>query len=129
MSGMQFTILVMFSLREGGREGASRDGGWEGGSKGREEVGMEEGLREGTSEEGTERGRDGGEEEGREQGRDRVSAMSEGGEWEGGKLQGMYTEEDTGQYTVYSIQCTKQPTTLPMPLRLWYFKYKYLYGM
>ena len=75
------------------------------GSKGREE-----GLREGTSEEGMERGRDGGEEEGREQGRDGVSAMSEGGAREGGKLQGMYTEEDTGQYTVYSNYTVNKTT-------------------
>ena len=40
------------------------------------------------------------------------------GDREGGKLQGRYPEEDTGQYTVYSAQ----HKTRPLPLRLWYYR-------
>ena len=45
--------------------------------------------------------------------------MSKGGS-EGGKLQGRCAEEDTGQY----VRRIKQPTTRPLPLRLWLYKYK-----
>ena len=59
----------------------------------------------------TERGRGEREERGRK--RDK----------EGSKLQGRYPEEDTGQYTLYSSERTKQHTTRPLPLRLWYYGY------
>ena len=45
------------------------------------------------------------------------------GDKEGRKLQGRYPEEDTGQYTLYSSEPTKQHTTRPLPLRLWYYGY------
>ena len=45
------------------------------------------------------------------------------GDREVGKRQGRYPEEDTGQYTVYSRERTKQHTTRPLPLRLWYYCY------
>ena len=38
------------------------------------------------------------------------------GEREGVTLQGRYPEEDTGQYTLYSRERTKQHTTRPLPL-------------
>ena len=72
-------------------------------------------LRTGTSEEGTERWRGGRKrpkEEGARKGggngpREGSKGGSKGdrrreGAMEGGKLQGRYHEEDTGQYTVYS---------------------------
>ena len=101
------------------REGGSGSGGREGR------------LRKGTSE--TELGMDGARERGeggctgaRERYREERGRK---GDREGGKLQGMYPDEDTGQYTVYIAQ--KLPTKRPLSLRLWYFKYKILirYGI
>ena len=92
------------------REGGSGSGGREGR------------LRKGTSEEGmdgaNERGKGGG-------GSNGARERRKGGAREigGGKLQGKYPEEDTGQYTLYSRECTKQHTTRPLPLRLWYNGY------
>ena len=40
-----------------------------------------------------------------------------GGDREGRKIQGMYPDEDAGQY---SIHCSKLPTTRPLALRLLY---------
>ena len=92
-------------------------------------------MRKGTSEEGTERGRDGARE--REEGGTNGGGSDEGGNGakvgareervrngasERGKFQGRYPVEDTGQYTVYSIQRTNQPTTRPLPLRLGCYK-------
>ena len=68
-----------------------------------------EGGSEWMKEGATERGREEREERGRK------------GAGEGGKLQGRYPEEDTGQYTVYSRERTEQPTTRSLPLRLWYY--------
>ena len=39
------------------------------------------------------------------------------GDREGGKLPGMYSNEDIGQSTIH---CTKLPTTRPLRLRLWH---------
>ena len=43
------------------------------------------------------------------------------GDREGGKLQGRYPGE---HWPIYNIQCTKLPTTRPLPLRHWYYKLK-----
>ena len=58
-------------------------------------------------------------------GRERGAREERGrnGDKEGWKLQGRYHKEDTGQYTVYSRERTKQHTTRPLPLRLWYYGY------
>ena len=100
------------------REGGSRSGGREGR------------FRKGTSEEGMdgakERGQGGSErrEEGAtERGRGERKEHWRKGDREGGKLQGRYPEEDTGQYTLYSRERTKQHTMRPLPLRLWYYGY------
>ena len=69
-----------------------------------------------------ERGREGavgeGEEQRREQGR------SEGGseEWSKGGRETSREVPSRGQWPVCSSQCTKQPTTRPLPLRLCYYK-------
>ena len=39
------------------------------------------------------------------------------GDREGGKFQGRYPG---GHWPIYNIQCTKLPTTRPLPLRHWY---------
>ena len=79
--------------------------------------GREGRLRKGTSEEGTdgakERGRRGSErrEEGAtERWRGEREELGRKGDREGGKLQGRYPEEDTGQYTLYSRERAKQHT-------------------
>ena len=82
-------------------------------------------MRKGTSEEGmdgaNERGK-GGRREQRSEGKEKGRSVG-GREIGGGKLQGKYPEEDTGQYTLYSRERTKQHTTRPLPLRLWYNGY------
>ena len=60
-----------------------------------------------------ERGRDGTRHGRREGGSERRKRGSKGG-----KLQGMYPEEGTDQYTVF----TNHPTTRPLPLILCYYK-------
>ena len=102
-------------------------GSWSGGREGK--------LRKGTSEGGTQawtkrrkEGREeasGGRREQRSEGQEKGRSVGGGakGEREGGNLQGRYPEEDTGQYTLYSRERTKQHTTRPLPLRLWYYGY------
>ena len=58
-----------------------------------------------------------------ERGRGERKECGRKGDTEGGKLQGRYSEDDTGQYTLYSRERTKQHTTRPLPLRLWYYGY------
>ena len=89
------------AIKEGteqGREGRKRSGREEGARKG-----VGKGAREGS--EGGERGR-----EGREEGR-----------------KGDFTEGHVIR-TLASIQCTKQPTTRSLPLRLCYYKWKIVNG-
>ena len=93
----------------GGREGRLRKGTSEEGIDGAKERGQ--GGSERREEGATQRGRGEGEERGRK------------GDREGGNLQGRYPEEDTGQYTLYSRESTKQHTTRPLPLRLWDYGY------
>ena len=64
----------------------------------------------------------GGRREQRSEGEEKGRSVG-GREIGGGKLQGKYPEEDTGQYTLYSRERTKQHTTRPLPLRLWYNGY------
>ena len=52
---------------------------------------------------------EGGSERGREEREDRGRK----GDREGGKHRGRYPVEDTGQYTIYSREHTKQNTTRP----------------
>ena len=63
-----------------------------------------------------------------ERGRGARDERRRNGDREGGTLQGRYPEKDTGQYTVYSTQHTKQHATRPLPLRRWYYKYKIVNG-
>ena len=56
-----------------------------------------------------------------ERGRGEREERGRKGDREGGKLQGKFPEEDTGQYTVYSRERTKQHTKRPLLLRLWYY--------
>ena len=58
-----------------------------------------------------------------ERGRGEREERGRRGDREGGKLQGRYLEEDTGQYTLFSREHTKQHITRPLPLRLWYYGY------
>ena len=110
---------------EGGRKGARRgweggrehgDGGRKGGERGSDDARQGESasgrlregrLMKGTNEEGTERGLDSPRERGREEARGGWIGRGEGskggkGAREGGKLQGMYPQEGTGQCTVCS---------------------------
>ena len=75
--------------------------------------------------EGKRGGRKRVEEGGSNMARERAAREERGrnGDKEGWKLQGRYHKEDTGQYTVYSRERTKQHTTRPLPLRLWYYGY------
>ena len=72
-----------------------------------------------------ERGKGGSERrEGEQRSEGEEKGRSVGGrEIGGGKLHGKYPEEDTGRYTLYSRERTKQHTTRPLPLRLWYNGY------
>ena len=58
--------------------------------------------------------RQGGREAGKKRGR--MEGRGDGRAREGGKLQGRYPEEGTGQYIVF----TNHPTAWPLPLRLRY---------
>ena len=53
-----------------------------------------------------------------ERGRGEREERGRRGDREGGKLQGRYPEKDTGQYTVYSRESTKQHTTAALFLML-----------
>ena len=86
----------------GGREGRLRKGTNEEGMDGAK--GRGQGGSERREEGATERGRGEREERGRK------------GDREGGKLQERYREEDTGQYTLYSRERTKQHTTWPFAI-------------
>ena len=113
----------MGAREQGEGVGEQGEGGWE------RELRREGGLRKGTSEEGTELGMNGARERG--EGRKRAEERRYNGAREryreerarreiGGRetsLQGVYPDEDTGQY---SIHCSKLPTTRPVPLSLWY---------
>ena len=82
-------------------------------------------MRKRTSEEGTELGMDGkrggrkrAEEGGCNGVRERYrEERVRKGDREGGKLPGMYPNEDTEQSTMH---CTKLPTTRPLRLRFWH---------
>ena len=69
------------------------------------------------------RAEEGGSDGTKERGRGEREERWRKGDKEGGKLQGRYPEEDTGLYTLYSSERTKQHTTRPLPLRLWYYGY------
>ena len=90
-------------------------------------------MRKGTSEEGTELCMDGARgigEGGSERRRERATERGRRAiredrrrkrDREGGKLQGRYPG---GHWPIYNIQCTKLPTTRPLPLIHWYYKLK-----
>ena len=93
-----------------------REGSGTGGREGGRDGGREGALRKGTSEEGTKLGMGGARERGEgESGRRREGGCNGSrkryreergmnGDREGGNLQGMYPDEDTGQYTVCIAQ-------------------------
>ena len=105
---------MMMGGREQGEDGEGGNMGREGGidDVGRVGARVEEGgLRKGTSEEGTEQGMDGARERGEggseqrregatERGRGTGRSWERKGDREGGKLQRMYPDEHTEQYTV-----------------------------
>ena len=99
-------MLEKGTIEEGterARAGATETYGEVASEGGRSEEGREERGKEGATERGNEPGRSVGE---REQGAN-----------EGGKFQGRYSEQDTSQYTVYSIQCTTHRGPCPLVLQ------------